>query len=462
MKKLLFLLFLAFFILNHSQAQEYTISLKDQKLKAGLPNRYVSEVYLVQPEDTCLGLITKGLVKTSTPVYFEKNIKGEISDFLTVSMPWKQGVAPLILRINRFYLYTFHKNENLYACIELSITFITRQDSVFIEEFTAMATPSKFYFDAGQTIPFLVKEAFDQCFSIYMERLQKGLMVPLMVNAWQMKENPLVQPGHYRCSTDKERKKGIYLSFYDFRDNIVDTSFQFTIHHNYNNENPELTQTYLKYKGESPPKDIWGFSDGDGDFVKVGRSFCRLTLDSNIFYSYTRSAEYAQDIATSAVFGGLFFGVVGAAMFGGLTAATTNSKYIIKTKVDLFNGKLLPFEAGDYTRISSTVVFYYSKLSAPDVTLSVLVDGREVCILTPDTYLEMDFSCHYPEANITLVASNGARSAQIIPLDFNKTTIYLVKLFKDRTFLFNKLFDQMKTDYLKKKKSGITKCSVNL
>jgi len=462
MKKLFLLLFLTFIFFNLSQAQEFIINLKDQKLKNYLPNRYIRDVFLVQLEDSCIGLITKGMVKTSTPVYFEKNIQGELSDFLMSSMPWKGGLAPLILRINRFYLYTFHKNENLYACIELSITFITRQDSVFSEEFTAMAAPSKFYFEADQTIPFLVTEAFDQCFLKYTERLQKGLIVPLMVNDQQVKENSLVQPGHYRCSIHKERKKGIYLSYNDFRDNLVDTNFHFTIHPNYNHDNPELTQTYLKYKGESPPKDIWGFSDGDGDFIKVGRSFCRLTPDSNIFYTYTRSSEYAQDITTSAVFGGLFFGVVGAALFGGLTAATTNSKYIIKTRVDPFYGKLVPFESDDYTRIASTVVFYYSKKSVPDVTLCVLVDGREKCILTPDTYLEMDFSCHYPEANITLVASNGVRSVQVIPLELNKTTVYLVKLLKDRTFLFNKLHGELKTDYLSKKKSGITKCSVNL
>jgi len=462
MKKLLFLLFLTFFLINLSQAQEFIVSLKDQKLKNCLPNRYISEVYLVQPEDSCLGLIIKGLVKTTTPVYFEKNIKDEISDFIMSSIPEKEGTDPLILRINRFYLYTIHKNENLYACIDLSITFITRQDSVFFEEFTAMATSAKFYYEADLTIPSLVTEAFDQCFSKYSERLQKGLIVQLQVNEQQVSENPLVQPDHYRCSIQKERKKGIYLSFYDFRDNLVDTSFHFTIHHNYNEENPNLTQTHLKYKGESPPNDVWGFSDGESDFIKVGRSFCRLTLDSNIFYTYTHSSEYASDITSSAVLGGLFFGVIGAAVFGGLTAATTDSKYIIKTKVDPYYGKLVPFETGDYTRIASTVVFYYSKLSVPDVTLSVLVDGREKCILTPDTYLKMDFSCHYPEANITLIASNGVRSVQVIPLELNKTTFYLVKLYKDRTFLFNKLHDQMKTDYLNKKKAGNTKCSLNL
>jgi hypothetical protein len=462
MKKLLSLLFLTFFLLNMSQAQEYIVSLKDQKLNNCFPNRYISEVYLVQPEDSCIGLITKGVVKTTTPVYFEKNIKDEISDFLMRSMPKKEGTTPLILRINRFYLHTIHKHDNLHACIELSITFITVQDSVYFEEFTAQTTATKFYFDAEQTIPFLVKEAFDQCFSRYSERLQKGLIVPLLVNEQQINENPLVQPGHYQCSIHKERKKGIYLSFYDFRDNLVDTNFHFTIHHNYNNDNPDLTRTHLKYKGGSPPETIWGFSDGDGDFIKVGSSFCRLTLDSNIFYTYTRSSEYAQDITSSAIFGGLFFGVVGAALLGGLTAATTNSKYIIKTKVDPYYGKLVPFETGDYTRIASAVVLYYSKLSVPDVTLSVWVDGREKCILTPDTYLKMDFSCHYSEAIITLVASNGARSVQVIPLELNKTKVYLVKLFNDRTFMFNKLHDQMKTDYLNKKKPENTKCSVNL
>ena len=162
------------------------------------------------------------------------------------SMPKKEGTDPLILRINRFYLYTTHKRDNLYACLELSITFITRQDSVFSEEFTAEATPAKFYFEAGLTIPFLITEAFDQCFSRYSERLQKGLIVPLLVNEQKMSENPLVQPGHYQCFIQKERNKGIYLSFYDFRDNFVDTSFHFTVHHNYDEDNPKLTQDTYK------------------------------------------------------------------------------------------------------------------------------------------------------------------------------------------------------------------------
>jgi hypothetical protein len=462
MKKLLLLLFCFIFLFELIHAQEYTITLSGQKLKNALQNLYIRDVTLVQQEDSCLGIITQGMVKKVTPVYFEKNIKNEIKDFMMYSMPEKGGTDPAILRINRFYLHEIRKHDNLFVCLELSVTFITLKDSVFSEDFTAGVTPTKLFYEADLTLPSLIVEAFDQCFTQYAERLKKGWIVPLRVNQQQAKENPLIMPGHNECTIHKERIKGIYLSFYDFRDGLVDTTFHFTIHHNYNNDNPDLTTTWLKYKGKSPPNDIWGFSDGDGDFIKVGRSFCRLTLDSNIFHAHTRSAEYAEDITSSAVFGGILFGVVGAAVFGGLTAATADSKYLIKTKVDFFYGKLVPFETGNYTKISSTLIFYYSKLSEKGVTVSVYVDDQLQCVMPPHSFLTLDLSCRHPQAKIRLVASNGATSEEEIPLKLTKTKVYLVKVKDEKNLLFNQLHDQMKRDMLHERETAKTRFVVDL
>jgi len=331
-----------------------------------------------------------------------------------------------------------------------------------IEAFSSTSVLSEPFFEVPYTVPILINKAFGQCIKTYTERGQAGLLSPLQIRYDQCFENPLIHPGHFNCMISHSRKKGIYRNFYNFRDNAPDTSFSFKVLPNYYEDDQRLTKTFLKFTGTGEPQDIWGFSDGTDDYIKVGRSFARLIRDSSLFYTYARSSEYNEDIASSAVLGGIFFGVIGAAIFGGMTAASTGSKYIIKTKLDLFFGKLIPFDAPDHTRIASTVILYYSKHSAPEVTLCVLVDGAEQCILTPDTFLEIDFSCHYARSYITLTASNGAQSIQNIPLELNKTSVYLVKLRKDRTFQVNMLHDQMKSDMLEKKTEEKTKCSVDL
>ena len=104
MRKSLFILILFPFYLP-CIGEEYSISLAGRKLTHVLPGYFIEDVYLSQREDSCLGYINPLGPTRYNFVFFEKNIRAEMKEFFMLSMPKKADLLPLILRVNRIYMF---------------------------------------------------------------------------------------------------------------------------------------------------------------------------------------------------------------------------------------------------------------------------------------------------------------------------------------------------------------------
>jgi len=461
MRKSLLSIILIFFFFS-CQAKDIILTLEGQKLSIIPMGYYIKDVILSQREDSCLGFLHPHGPNNCIPIFFEKSIKAEVKEFLMHSINRQSDQQPLIIRVNRIFMYQTSEGVRDYTCFDLSLSFIRQVDQTLIEDFTSAistSVPQDFF---PKYLDKILINGFDSSMNQYNKRKSMGLIVPETITSDQLKKNPLTEPGTFKHLTGKRPRKGLYRNYFDFRDNIPDTTLDFKISYDYNKNSPLLSKAYLKFPDGSKPGKFWGFCVGDSIFINGGRSFSLLSKEGDFFVNYGRSLEYEREIISAAIFGGVLFGIVGASVFGGLTAATSDPAMIDKFRLDLFNGKLLPYNAQDYTCISSNLIIFLSKVSDPNASVNVFINGQFVCDMKPGNYCSIDLSCHYINAMIKFVSSSGGELSKEVPLKLFKTYPYLLKVKKNHSITFSLLFDQMKTDILKGRTNENTICRVEL
>jgi len=453
---------LLFAILFSCHAEEFAISLAGRKLSNPLTRYYIEDLFLSQREDSCLGYINPLGPNSYMPIFFEKNIRTELKEFLQYSMPRQVDLLPLLVRVNRIYMYETTKGVREYTCIDLSLSFIFPRENGLNDDFTSSVTLSVYQKNFPASFSVIVVNALDQCFCQYRDRMKMGLVVPKIITLGQLKGNPIYSSDYFRCFSRKNPRKGIYHTYFDFRDNVPDTSLDFKVLYKYDTDHPALSRAYLKFAKDSEPGKIWGFCEGDSVYLNWGRFFSLLSKEGDLFIASCRSTEYNRDIAPAAIFGGILGGLIGASLFGGIATLSFNHNEVGKFKMDLFDGKFFPFDAPDYTMISSNLVLFLSKVSDPEATLSVYLDGNLQCEMKPGTYFNLFLSCRYSTVNIKFVSSTGSEKSEQIPLELFKTEAYLVRIKRNHSIETAHRFDQVKTVLLRNRTKENTICSFSL
>lgn len=455
MRKYLLLLILVFYSLCAS-AKEFTITLNGQQLANPLHGYYIEDVILGQQEDSCIGYVNGFLEGTYRTIFFGKNIRSEVKEFLQNSMPAKDGFLPMIVRINRLAIYTLNTGDGSMTRFELSLSFI-RKEKMLIEDFTSAVTVRISGNDIPKGLPEIIAEAFDQSILQYIERNKRGLTEPISITSEQLIRNPLQNTQTYKCFNRETSRRGIYRTWIDFRDNKPDTSVEFTVVYHNNKKEPERTKAELKFPKKSKPRIIWGFCDQDKDFVNIGKFYALLTPENNQWTTWFRHSDN-NNVTAAAVMGGVAFGLVGAFVFGAIASHGSGNDLEEKSKLDLLGGTLVPVYMKDYTRISSNVVFFLSKISDPDATLRVFVDGQLQCEMKPGNYFVHQASSHHTSATIKLVSSTGGEQVNQIPLELISVDAYLLKVKKNKTINMDKLILEVKKDILKARTAENTVC----
>ena len=441
------------------RAENITSCLAGQRLSETISGYYVADVVIAQREDSCLGYVEPYATGNFSFLFFEKNIRDELKEFLQRSMPSGDGLRPLIIRVNRCFIFELEEKLKAYACADMSLSFIFPRESGLNEDFTSSVRVILRQRLVPLIIPGLIVQALDQSFRQYSDRSLAGFIVPKIITPEQVKQNPLEEPGHFHCFAGGRKGKGIYRTFFDFRDNTPDTSIRFKILHHYNTERPELTKTYLKFiKGQEPEK-VWGFFEGDSVYFNGIRYFSLLSEQDSNFITYNRIGGNNADVTTAIILSGVLGGAIGASIAIGIVGANAEVNNTEKWNIDMYDGKLLAPGDNDYTSIASTTDFLLSKGSDPRATLTVYVNDQPVCELNPADYFTLSLSCHFPATNLRFVSSTGGEVSKTIEPRLLKTDVYLLKIRKKDTKIdVDHLHDQMKTDVLKNQTPEKTIC----
>jgi|GEM_PF-2116742 len=440
-------------------AEDIIVSLARRKLSNPLPGYYISDVILSQKEDSCIGYNNPIGPERYEPVFFSKNIRNELKEFLQRSMPQEPGLLPLVIRVNRIYLYEIIRGVRQYTTVDLSLSFIFPRDIGLEEDFTTSVTHSVYRQDFAATIGQAVIDAVELSFTQYTERKEMGLINPRTITPEQLVENPLYSAASFRCFTEHRPCQGIYHSYFDFRDQLPDTTIRFTVHHRYNDQVSRLNSASLKFPDKKEKEKIWGFCTGDSMYMFNGQAYSLLSREGDQLVTWNRPEDYMQDVIPAAIFGGVVGGMIGAGLLGGFVAASSDHRAVQEFRIDLFDGRLYPSDFPDYTTISSTVIFYLSKSSVRDATLDVYVDGKLLCTMTPGGYFILSRSCHFKEATVVFTTPDGTSTQERIPLELYATDLYLLKVRKNGSVQFTFPNDEIKKDILKRRTPENTLCN---
>ena len=254
------------------------LSLSDEFIVSPSKNYYVGDVINVTGEENCIGFVLKSTIPQ--PAVFKEGIGVEIKSFLQNQFYEDKNLTQLIIRINRLFYYESILSEfgNKDKVVDLNCTFIIEDSTGYHNLFTAACSVNSK--DQNQLPSRVIARSFKKAFSQFNKRMQLGLLVELQMPPEELTYNPLKDSCHNNYQLNVNRvHKGIFKTFYDFRDNTPDTTIKFNVR--YKDKKTELSDIMLHtsklYNGDwELIENVWGFADGKNVYCFVNNSFYLL------------------------------------------------------------------------------------------------------------------------------------------------------------------------------------------
>jgi hypothetical protein len=230
-------------------------------------------------------------------------------------------------------------------------------------------------------------------------------------------------------------RRGLYRTYMQMRMDTPDTLFSFELRETVNSlGNGQIVK--LKRVPNAVVDEYWGLSDGRHPYARIGDSFVRLDRVENGFWASIPQPD-TQDPG-SIVMGGLFFGVMGAAIAAG---ATAESNAPVLCDLDLLCGELVPRlnKADSY----AMQVFHVTRFAKRADPITVVCEGKPTKQLIKGEWTAFLLP---PQAAPVRVVVTGPLGEEVVEMDTNtdQTNVYLIDVKKDGTLSVARLKDQMR------------------
>jgi hypothetical protein len=234
--------------------------------------------------------------------------------------------------------------------------------------------------------------------------------------------NPLKNQ-NYRIFSIEKLDRGIYSTFFDFRDYTPDTIRQFSV--KYKGDKNSSRIAVLKGINNKKIKDVWGFSDGDQNYVRWGNEFFSIHKEGDIFSIYNYPPDFESKIAMSQVLGGLFF----SSMY---MAGVKKIKY----NIDLSISRFYPQGNSQELMIESRIIILSSQYNDVDKEIELFINDKRCGILNSGTYSVLRFDSNVKDVDICLSLNGENICINSQPVLFN-TYLYLAKIKGDKIIIKN-------------------------
>ena len=432
---------LSLFAISNLVADEHYISLEKFKLNLDSLEFYIEDIIDVRQEKQCIGFVQKGINRQKIPAYFNKGIKEEFKGLLSKSLSRNNNSQPLIIRINKLFIYEVTYLDKEVAIAELNISFITKKNTVYYEIFMGGTAVEKYGIDVTNSHGKNIKKAIEKCFNQFNERIREGKIKEKMLTLKELYINPLHNI-KFEIITADNYKKGIFKTYFDFINNTPDTTKDFSIKYRKSSDKEASKAVPIWNYDNSKIVRIWGFSDGKKIFKNINNVYYALVKKNEnfILYAYPPDA-YPLDFGSTAYLGAMMGGLIGALLFTAIEAATTKK---IKYKIDYSTGMLSLFNKPIYKTIEARIYFCSSDYNTKGEELRLYIDDQLLCTLKRGTYYIMRT---YPpvKSNKVCIKSEYEEICQEITPKLFNTEMYLIRSKKKSKLKLNLLNPNMKS-----------------
>ena len=343
---------------------------------------------------------------------------------------------PLILKINKLYISNVRRGNNYFTVTEMNISFYTKENNQCFEYLTS----GNYIIRNGKknkNITYLTKYTIDD----FTKKYNEHKITPLDTPADSIYINTLDRT-EYNIYKITKFNKGIYWTFDDFKNNIIDSITKFKCVVTYNNDQTSLI-AYLRLKNSDKKKQaMWGFSDGDNLFYRIGNKFYRIEKrDRNFILTY-----YPPSYGSATQSNVLLFGLAGGLITYAIEAGTTkNIEYYLdftsqrfKLNRDLSNRK-----------VEANNIFYLSSFAKAKKPVDLIFNNKTICSLSPSNYYVLKTSSDIKQFEIKIKNDTSEITTTIYPLFFN-SDVYTIIIKKDGTITLDKFYGEMKKSVIDK------------
>lgn len=424
---------LLFACLSLHSRDRVVIKLHDS-LQSSLKGFYVEKVIKACREDSCIGFAMVGGGNKMVPAYISPSIESVLGDHIRSSFPYKQGLKPLIVRINELYIYEISTGSSEASSIELCLSFITRQDSLYFDEYLAAVAFDNHGMDVTHQHSHNINEALQKCFDNFNSRMQKGKLMHKPVSSSELLKNPLGHTEEFPIMKVNPIPKSIFRAYSDFREYRPDTLTPFSIKYVTFKRDTFLLQAKISGLPSDSLSYIWGFSDGINPYIRLDDKFYRMRLKNGEYITriFKEDAGRGSDALSSGavVAAGMMGGLIGGAIAGGIMGAVAANE-IEKYKLDFATGKLIIRPIPDYMRIQSTMIFRLSDYSKKDTPLTVYFRDKKLATLKQDDFLKLIVPSGFNTITLKCVPEGGASEEIEFNVRLFFTDAYLLKIKKN-------------------------------
>ncbi len=401
-------------------------------------------------DSASVGMVMKGMGNRRVPAYMANGIRASVQGLLKQGEA-APGVLHCTMRINALEVEELAESfsENCYC--GLNFELLTRTDSGWYRIFDRAATTMlKGGMDATAQQEANVAAAFARGLAAFSAARQAG----------QLARTSLPAPPRAGFFDGADRSyavleagtpaRGIYASYQDFRDQRPDTTVAFTLKPAGADRQAMPLMKLKTDKGVQVPETIWGVSDGRQAYINFGGKYLGLDRSGRAFTS-----EYSIQPGSTAVgvAVGVSFGLIGAAVYMASTASTPRA---IPVELDLLTGTLKPVKAirenAAPAAATSDHLFLYSRFSAVDTVLEMLVYGGHEADLQADGYRRLALVPRPAPVPVSFRVGSG----EPVTIHINAATtssdpvVYLVNVRKGDRITVDKVNSEMAASILRK------------
>lgn len=398
-------------------------------------------------DSASVGMVMKGMGNRRVPAYMANGIRASVQGLLKQGEA-APGVLHCTMRINALEVEELAESfsENCYC--GLNFELLTRTDSGWYRIFDRAATTMlKGGMDATAQQEANVAAAFARGLAAFSAARQAG----------QLARTSLPAPPRAGFFDGADRSyavleagtpaRGIYASYQDFRDQRPDTTVAFTLKPAGADRQAMPLMKLKTDKGVQVPETIWGVSDGRQAYINFGGKYLGLDRSGRAFTSEYSIQPGSTDVGVAV---GVSFGMIGAAVYMASTASTPRA---IPVELDLLTGTLKPRKTSDTkTEPTSDHLFLYSRFSAVDTVLEMLVYGGHEADLVSDGYRRLALVPRPAPVPVSFRVGPG----EPVTIHINAATtssdpvVYLVNVRKGDRITVDKVNSEMAASILRK------------
>lgn len=321
------------------------ISLPGKKPALDRPNFYIAEIIDARSNKETIGIVQKGFTNEPETARFANVLQKELQSSLGELLQPREDRTSLVMRVLKINIFERTLPTKETAMAELVIEFYTKTDSGPLR--LIKSTGSTWItngVDVTRSHGKNIEHCLVDCLKQVNETLGKKTHTTdpaLILEYSKLFQAPgILDKNSYRIFKDTFLVKGIYKNVVEFRENSPGILADFSINEktNYTGAAYGISRGIIK-TADGKEINVWGYSDGEQIFIKLGEEFFPLFVEDDIFWfegydisNYKLNLNISDKSVMVAVLTGYLFFQVG---------VTSESKRI-KYAINLGNGDLIP------------------------------------------------------------------------------------------------------------------------